>query len=63
MRDYVSAFAFRFNEGKVPNHTPVRLNHIIKNAIGKCLTHADLTAYSRASSSLRIVVCSSKVAD
>lgn len=63
MRDYVSAFAFRFNLGKDRNHTPVRLNRIIKNAVGKRLTHADLTAYSRASSSLRIVVCSCKVAD
>ena len=42
MRRYVSEFVFRFNEGNVRNHTMVRMNHIISNAIGKRLTYEDL---------------------
>ncbi len=42
MRRYVSEFVFRFNEGNVCNHTMVRMNHIISNAIGKRLTYKDL---------------------
>ncbi len=42
MRRYVSEFVFRFNEGNVRNHTLVRLNHIISNAVGKRLTYQDL---------------------
>ena len=44
MGRYVSEFVFRFNEGNVRNHTMVRLNHIISNAIGKRLTYEDLIA-------------------
>ena len=44
MRRYVSEFVFRFNEGNVRNHTMIRMNHIISNAIGKRLTYEDLTA-------------------
>ncbi len=42
MRRYVNEFVFRFNEGNVRNHTMVRLDHIIKNAIGKRLTYEKL---------------------
>ena len=44
MRRYVSEFVFRFNEGNVHNHTMVRLNYIISNAIGKRLTYEELIA-------------------
>ena len=44
MRRYVSEFVFRFSEGNVRNHTMVRKNHIISNAIGKRLTYEDLIA-------------------
>ena len=43
VRRYASEFVFRFNEGKIRNHTVVRLNHIICIAIGKRLTYEDLT--------------------
>ncbi len=44
MRRYVNEFVFRLNEGNVRNHTMVRLDHIIRNAVGKRLTYKDLTA-------------------
>lgn len=43
MHRYISEFVFRFNEGNVRNHTMVRLDHIIANAIGKRLTYEELT--------------------
>ena len=44
MRRYVNEFVFRLNEGNVRNHTMVRLDHIIHNAVGKRLTYEELTA-------------------
>lgn len=44
MRRYVNEFVFRLNEGNVRNHTMVRLNHLISNAIGKRLTYEELIA-------------------
>lgn len=44
MRRYVNEFVFRLNEGNVRNHTMVRLNHLINNAIGKRLTYEELIA-------------------
>lgn len=44
MRRYVNAFVFRLNEGNVRNHTMVRLDHIIRNAVGKRITYKELTA-------------------
>lgn len=46
MRRYVNEFVFRLNEGNVRNHTMVRLDHIIRNAVGKRLTYKELTADS-----------------
>jgi len=43
MRRYVNEFVFRLNEGNVRNHTMVRLDHIIVNAVGKRLTYEELT--------------------
>ena len=43
MRRYVNEFVFRFNEGNVENHTMDRLDHIIRNAVGKRLTYHTLT--------------------
>ncbi|MCY4115879.1 MAG: IS1595 family transposase [Caldilineaceae bacterium] len=43
MRRYVNEFVFRLNEGNVRNHTMVRLDHIILNAVGKRLTYEELT--------------------
>ena len=43
MRRYVNEFVFRLNEGNVRNHTMVRLDHIIRNAVGKRLTYKELT--------------------
>ena len=43
MRRYVNEFVFRLNEGNVRNHTMVRLDHIIRNAVGKRLTYEELT--------------------
>ena len=42
MRRYVNEFVFRLNEGNVRNHTMVRLDHIIRNAVGKRLTYKEL---------------------
>ena len=39
MRRYVNEFVFRLNEGNVMNHTMVRLDHIIRNAVGTRLTY------------------------
>lgn len=44
MRRYVNEFTFRLNEGNVRNHTMVRLEHLARNAFGKRLTYAELTA-------------------
>lgn len=43
MRRYVNEFVFRFNEGNVENHTMDRLDHIIRNSVGKRLTYQSLT--------------------
>ena len=43
MRRYVNEFVFWLNEGNVRNHTMVRLDHIIRNAVGKRLTYEELT--------------------
>lgn len=40
---HVNEFVFRLNEGNVRNHTMVRLDHIIRNAVGKMLTYVELT--------------------
>ena len=39
MRRYVNEFVFRLNEGIVKNHTMVRLDDIVRNAVGKGLTY------------------------
>lgn len=44
MRRYVNEFVFRLNEGNVRNHTMVRMDHIIRNAVGKRLRYQDLIA-------------------
>ena len=41
---YVDEFTFRMNEGNVRIHTMNRLDSLIKGAVGKRLTYADLTA-------------------
>lgn len=43
MGHYVNEFVFRLNEGNVQNHSMVRLDHIIKNVMGKRLTYEELT--------------------
>ena len=43
MRRYVNEFVFRLNEDNMRNHTVVRLDHIIRNAVGKGLTYEELT--------------------
>ena len=39
----LSEFVFRLREGNVQNYTVVRLDRIIRNAIGKQLTYGKLT--------------------
>jgi len=43
MRRCVNEFVFLRNEGNVRNHTMVRLDYIIRNAVGKRLTYDELT--------------------
>ena len=43
MRRYVNEFVFRFNEGNVRIPTMERLDHIIRNSVGKRLTYQNLT--------------------
>lgn len=43
-RRYINEIVFRLNEGNVRNQTVVRMNHIIRHAIGKRLTYKELTA-------------------
>lgn len=43
MRRYINEFVFRLNEGNERNHTMVRLEHIIDNAVGKRLNYEELT--------------------
>ena len=43
MRRYVNEFVFRFNEGNVRHHTMDRLDHIIRNAVGKRLSNCPQT--------------------
>ncbi len=42
MRRYVNEFVFRLNKGNVRNYTVMRLDHIIRNAVGKRLTYEEL---------------------
>ena len=46
MRRYVNEFVFRLNEANVRKHTMVRLDLIIRNAVGKRLTYEELTRWS-----------------
>ena len=41
---YVDEFTFRLNEGNVKIHTMKRLESLVKGAVGKRLTYAELTA-------------------
>lgn len=43
MHRYMNEFVFRLNEGNVRNHTMVRLDYIVRNAVGKRLTYEELT--------------------
>jgi hypothetical protein len=40
---YVDEFVFRLNAGNVRRHTMARIESLIKGAVGKRLTYADLT--------------------
>ena len=44
MRRYIDEFTFRLNEGSVTRHTMKRLESLVKGAIGKRITYAELTA-------------------
>ena len=41
---YINEFSFRLNEGNVSRHTMDRLESLVKGAIGKRLTYAELTS-------------------